>query len=87
MMRGRRNTSLRSSSLCRTHHGINRQKGRNPDLDDQLPAVCQFFGYKNSGKTTLICHLIPLLQQNGFTVAVIKHDAHGFEIDQPGTDT
>lgn len=51
------------------------------------PAVCQIAGYKNSGKTTLICALIPLLQQRGCTVAVIKHDAHGYDMDHPGTDT
>ncbi|WP_342435687.1 molybdopterin-guanine dinucleotide biosynthesis protein B [Paenibacillus sp. FSL L8-0436] len=51
------------------------------------PAVCQIVGYKNSGKTTLICDLIPLLQRHGCTVAVIKHDAHDYEMDHPGTDT
>ncbi|UQZ37109.1 molybdopterin-guanine dinucleotide biosynthesis protein B [Paenibacillus sp. PK3_47] len=51
------------------------------------PAVCQIAGYKNSGKTTLICALIPLLQQQGCSVAVIKHDAHGYDMDHPGTDT
>lgn len=51
------------------------------------PAVCQIVGYKNSGKTTLICALIPLLQRRGCTVAVIKHDAHQYDMDHPGTDT
>ncbi|MGN7760126.1 molybdopterin-guanine dinucleotide biosynthesis protein B [Paenibacillus sp. 22594] len=51
------------------------------------PAVCQIVGYKNSGKTTLICDLIPLLRQRGCSVAVIKHDGHEFEIDHEGTDT
>ncbi|QWU13982.1 molybdopterin-guanine dinucleotide biosynthesis protein B [Paenibacillus sophorae] len=51
------------------------------------PAVCQVVGYKNSGKTTLICELIQLLQSKGCSVAVIKHDVHGFETDRPGTDT
>ncbi|AHV97668.1 molybdopterin-guanine dinucleotide biosynthesis protein MobB [Paenibacillus sabinae T27] len=51
------------------------------------PAVCQFVGYKNSGKTTLICELIPRLRAKGCSVAVIKHDAHEFEADRPGTDT
>ncbi|WP_082210227.1 molybdopterin-guanine dinucleotide biosynthesis protein B [Paenibacillus durus] len=51
------------------------------------PAVCQVVGYKNSGKTTLICELIPLLKAKGCSVAVIKHDVHGFETDRPGTDT
>lgn len=55
--------------------------------DKSPPAVCQIVGYKNSGKTTLICDLIPLLQRHGCTVAVIKHDAHDYEMDHPGTDT
>ncbi|CQR56181.1 hypothetical protein PRIO_3778 [Paenibacillus riograndensis SBR5] len=51
------------------------------------PAVCQIVGYKNSGKTTLLCELIPLLRKKGCTVAVIKHDGHDFEMDHEGTDT
>lgn len=52
-----------------------------------MPAVCQIVGYKNRGKTTLIRALIPILRGQGFSVAVIKHDVHGFEADRPGTDT
>ena len=44
-------------------------------------------GYKNSGKTTLITKLIPILNQSGYKVATIKHDGHDFEADVPGTDT
>jgi len=47
-------------------------------------------GLKNSGKTTLIEALIPLLSEKGINAAVIKHHGHGFgdEIpDKPGTDT
>ncbi|KGE17241.1 hypothetical protein PWYN_21685 [Paenibacillus wynnii] len=50
-------------------------------------SVWQIVGYKNSGKTTLVCALIERLRQQGYTVAVIKHDHHGFEIDHPHTDT
>lgn len=49
--------------------------------------VFQIVGYKNSGKTTLICELLPLLGQRGFRVGTIKHDAHSFTMDTPGTDT
>lgn len=31
--------------------------------------------------------LIPVLRQRGYRVGTIKHDAHSFEIDRPGTDT
>ena len=44
-------------------------------------------GEKNSGKTTLIESLIPLITESGRSVAVIKHDGHSFEPDVKGTDT
>lgn len=44
-------------------------------------------GYKNSGKTSMITSLIPLLTNTGLKVAVIKHDGHNFEGDVPGTDS
>ncbi len=44
-------------------------------------------GVKNSGKTTLITRLLPVLTGYGLRVATIKHDGHGFEGDVPGTDT
>ncbi len=31
--------------------------------------------------------LIAELKRRGYRVATIKHDVHGFEIDQPGKDT
>ena len=49
-----------------------------------LMAVC---GVKNSGKTTLITRLLPLLCERGLKVATIKHDGHDFEPDVPGTDS
>lgn len=51
------------------------------------PAVIAVSGIKNSGKTTFLEHLIPLLKQKGLRVAVIKHDGHDFEPDVPGTDS
>lgn len=51
------------------------------------PAVLAVSGIKNSGKTTLIAHLLPLLKASGLRVAVIKHDGHDFTPDVPGTDS
>ncbi|CAM4231267.1 molybdopterin-guanine dinucleotide biosynthesis protein B [Paenibacillus typhae] len=59
----------------------------NDRADSNKPAICQIVGYKNSGKTSLVCALIPLLKQRGKRVAVIKHDGHEYEMDHPGTDT
>lgn len=44
-------------------------------------------GIKNSGKTTLIESLIPLLADKGIETAVIKHDGHSYAPDVPGTDS
>jgi len=41
----------------------------------------------NSGKTTLIEKIIPLLKARGLRVAVVKHAHGGFEMDRPGKDS
>ncbi|MDF2834525.1 MAG: molybdopterin-guanine dinucleotide biosynthesis protein B-like protein, partial [Paenibacillus sp.] len=51
------------------------------------PAVIQVVGYKNTGKTTIVCQLTSLLKEAGYKVGTIKHDAHEFRMDHPGTDT
>ena len=50
------------------------------------PAVC-CMGWSGSGKTTFLEKLLPVLTARGLRVSVIKHDAHGFELDRPGKDT
>lgn len=50
-------------------------------------AVLAVSGVKNSGKTTLIERLLPLLAARGLRVAVIKHDGHSYTPDTPGTDS
>lgn len=49
--------------------------------------VISFVGKSGVGKTTLLEKVIKKLKEDGIRVAVIKHDVHGFEIDQPGKDT
>jgi molybdopterin-guanine dinucleotide biosynthesis protein B len=44
-------------------------------------------GYKNSGKSTLVCQLTSELKKRGYRVGTLKHDVHDFEIDREGTDT
>lgn len=51
------------------------------------PFVAAISGIKNSGKTTFLTHLVPLLRAQGLRVAVIKHDGHAFTPDVPGTDS
>ena len=49
--------------------------------------IISIVGKSNSGKTTLIEKLVPELKQRGIKVGTIKHDVHGFELDQEGKDT
>ena len=53
---------------------------------DELPifGIC---GWSGSGKTTLIEKLLPILTGKGLAVAVVKHDAHGIDVDRPGKDS
>ncbi len=44
-------------------------------------------GWKNSGKTGLVERLVAVFSRRGLTVSTIKHAHHGFDIDQPGTDS
>lgn len=44
-------------------------------------------GYSNTGKTTLIEKLIPLIAARGLRVSAIKHAHHGFDMDRPGKDS
>lgn len=49
--------------------------------------IVSIVGKSDSGKTTLIVKLIPILKAKGYKVATIKHDVHGFEMDREGKDT
>ena len=43
--------------------------------------------YSGTGKTTFLEKLIPALNARGLRVAVLKHDAHDFDIDREGKDS
>ncbi len=49
--------------------------------------VITFAAKSGSGKTTLLEKVIVSLKTKGYKLAVIKHDAHRFDIDQPGKDS
>jgi molybdopterin-guanine dinucleotide biosynthesis protein B len=44
-------------------------------------------GKSDTGKTTLLEKVIAELKQRGYRVATVKHDTHGFDIDQQGKDS
>ncbi|MBI5892595.1 MAG: molybdopterin-guanine dinucleotide biosynthesis protein B [Deltaproteobacteria bacterium] len=53
---------------------------------NSIPIV-SFVGKSGSGKTTVLEKVITRLVKKGYRVGIIKHDAHGFEIDHEGKDS
>ncbi|MDR1850140.1 MAG: molybdopterin-guanine dinucleotide biosynthesis protein B [Zoogloeaceae bacterium] len=51
------------------------------------PPVFIFVGHSNSGKTTFIERLIPMLTRRGLRVATIKHAHHKVHLDTEGKDS
>ncbi len=53
---------------------------------DDTP-VFSVIAWSGTGKTTFLERLIPELKRRGLRVAVVKHDAHGFDMDREDKDT
>jgi len=49
--------------------------------------VISFVAYSGTGKTTLLEKVVAELKSRGTRIAVIKHDAHEFDVDKQGKDT
>ena len=49
--------------------------------------VIGFAAWSGTGKTTLMEQIERILTERGLRVGVIKHDGHGFDLDQPGKDS
>ena len=49
--------------------------------------VFGIIGWKNSGKTTLVCKLVEELVDRGYKVSTVKHTHHDVAMDHPGTDS
>ncbi|NLW91074.1 MAG: molybdopterin-guanine dinucleotide biosynthesis protein B [Syntrophomonadaceae bacterium] len=64
------------------------QQYRHPDRRClKLIPIISFFGYSNSGKTTVVANLTKILSGQGYRIAAIKHAAHGYDVDIPGKDS
>lgn len=63
-------------------------KLRQPSLspNSKIP-VLSFVASSGTGKTTYLEKLLPYLKNKGLRIAVIKHDAHDFEMDNPQKDS
>ncbi|MHC1681967.1 MAG: molybdopterin-guanine dinucleotide biosynthesis protein B [Clostridiaceae bacterium] len=57
-------------------------------LNKKKPVVISIVATRSdTGKTTLIEGLIKVLKDRNYTIGVLKHDAHKFEIDKEGKDS
>ncbi len=52
-----------------------------------MPPLVAFNAPSGTGKTTYLEQLIGVLVARGWSVAAVKHDNHGFQVDRPGKDT
>lgn len=52
-----------------------------------MPIIISIVGTSDSGKTILLERLIPEIIKRGYRVGVIKHSAHGFNLDREGKDS
>lgn len=59
---------------------------KSPEKDTQA-AVIGFYGYSDSGKTSLIERLIGDLRREGLRVAAVKVSEQALSLDQPGKDS
>ncbi len=58
-----------------------------PEKSPTLPKAIAFVGFSNSGKTELICRLLPGFMARGLRVAVLKHSHHDLDQEDQGKDT
>jgi len=56
-------------------------------LSNAIVPVVGFVAPSGTGKTQLLKALIARLKVDNFTVAVVKHSHHNFDIDKPGKDS
>ncbi len=56
-------------------------------MSKNTPPLFGIVGWKDSGKTTLVEHLIEEFTMRGLTISAIKHAHHSFDIDHPHRDS
>jgi molybdopterin-guanine dinucleotide biosynthesis protein B len=56
-------------------------------MPDTHPPLLAITAYSGTGKTSLLKELIPLLNQEGIRIGLIKHTHHKVDVDTPGKDS
>ena len=84
--------NVRTKYISLEHTVFDRKIIRNINTKDEykelkLPVVFAVSGFKDTGKTWLICELINEFIKDGFSVGVIKHDGHDSIEEKEDTDT
>ena len=83
-----RSTELSGSELINADMNKAKMRGDETEMDKNLyTPVISFVAKSGSGKTTLLEKVISIIKAKGYKLAVVKHDAHQFEMDHPGKDT
>lgn len=57
------------------------------DTNLSAPRVLGISGRSGSGKTTLIEAMLPVFEEAGWSVNMVKHSHHDIELDPPGKDS
>jgi molybdopterin-guanine dinucleotide biosynthesis protein B len=52
-----------------------------------MAAVVTVTGSSNSGKTTFVERVVPVLRARGLTIGSVKHASHGYTADRSGSDS
>ena len=60
---------------------------KDPGRELNMPQIICIVGRSQSGKTTLIEKLIPVLMRKGYRIGTIKHSHHVFDFDKTGKDS
>ena len=56
-------------------------------MGKRVTPILSVIGRSNTGKTTLLEKLIPILRSRGLRIGTIKHHARDFDIDKEGKDS
>ena len=78
---------VRKSTSCNTPLEWERLMEREHLRCGTEPVIVSVTGWSGSGKTTWLERILPELSARGIRTAVVKHDAHDFQVDREGKDT